>query len=133
MTIPSEDDPDKSVTCIRVKQTVSPGGFGNEDDYILDSKPREATVPIFGTIAMYAHYTPVDEIQDVDYRGRLKDANTGVNVIQENASNSQAGWSAVGTWGFEMINGKRYFARTTITKKDEAEVSVRLVYDYREE
>ncbi|KAJ5827800.1 hypothetical protein N7447_004563 [Penicillium robsamsonii] len=121
------------ITKIRVKQTISPGGFSNEDDYILDSETREATVPIFGTIAMYAKYTPVAEIEDAELRARLVEGQTGAAAIQEIATNKGVGWDAVGTWGFEIIDGQRYFTRTTVTKKGDEKVSVRLVYDYRED
>ncbi|CAI7675530.1 unnamed protein product [Penicillium discolor] len=121
------------ITKVRMKQTISPGSFSNEDDYILDSETREATVPIFGTIAMYAKYTPLAEIEDAELRARLEEGKTGAAAIQEIAKNKGAGWDAVGTWGFEIIDGQRYFTRTTVTKKGDQEVSVRLVYDYRED
>ncbi|KAJ3530842.1 hypothetical protein NM208_g9142 [Fusarium decemcellulare] len=127
------DDSSESVTKVHVKQTISPGGFNNEDDYILDSEVRVATVPIFGTIAMRAKYTPLPDVEDEELRTRLEEGQTGDSVIQEIATNEGVGWDAVGTWGFEMIDGQRYFTRTTVTKKGDEEVSVRLVYDYRDE
>lgn len=131
-TDPAEDG-SGDITKVRVNQSIWPGGFNNEDDYVLDSKTREATVPIFGTIAMYAKYTPLSELEDAEYRARLEEGQTGAAVIQEIAKNEGVGWDAVGTWGFEILDGQRYFTRTTITTKGEEVVPVRLVYDYRED
>lgn len=39
-------------------------------------------------------------------------------------------WTAEQAWGFEEINGKRYYTRRVVVKKGDQVVKARLVYDY---
>ncbi len=42
----------------------------------------------------------------------------------------EGGWTAEQTWGFEIIDGKRYHTRRSIVTKDGGCKLGRLVYDY---
>ena len=46
---------------------------------------------------------------------------------------SGSGWTAEQLWGFEMVNGKRYYTRRVVVKNAKGDKSerVRLVYDYQ--
>lgn len=40
------------------------------------------------------------------------------------------GWTAEQNWGFEEINGARYYTRRVVVRKQDEVQRVRLVYDY---
>lgn len=56
------------------------------------------------------------------------------DLIQSIAINQDgAGWKAEQVWGFEQVNGKRYYTRRVVVKNksgDKTEI-IRLVYDYK--
>ena len=122
------------VVSIQVKQVVSPGGFNSQDSFILDSQPRETTVPIFGLVTVRAGYVPLAELKDTELRQRLQGGGADV-VIQEIVESKKNGWETVGTWGFEEVGGERRFTRTSVTtiKSDGTQTVARLVYDFRAE
>lgn len=44
------------------------------------------------------------------------------------------GWTAEQVWGFEVLDGKRYYTRRVVVRKGEERVErARLVYDYKKE
>lgn len=125
---------DGTITALKSKQVVHPGGFVSDDNYILDNEDRESTVPILGTIVVRCVYTPVDDLQDADLRGRLAESGAAKVVLQEFAHSKDNNWSSVATWGFQEIEGNRYFTRTsTISNKKGKKVETRLVYDFKED
>lgn len=128
-----EDNPDvEKVVSIRVSQVVTPGGFSSDEYYILDSRARESTVPIFGHLSAHSKYLPVDELPHEDVRRRLESG--GVEVVIQEFAHSQAGnWVTEGIWAFEEIDGKRHFTRTNVTTKGDSRVVSRLVYDWKQD
>lgn len=53
--------------------------------------------------------------------------------VQSWAVNQDAaqGWTAEQVWGFEVLEGKRYYTRRVVVRKGQDVQRVRLVYDYK--
>ncbi|KAI9751188.1 MAG: hypothetical protein M4579_006167 [Chaenotheca gracillima] len=128
--VPSSSDDGTPVTSIAVKQTVTPGGFNSNETYVLDWSQRDATVPLFGSISVYARYLPTTDLDDSALREKLTRVNEDATIIEEVVKSTQSGWQTTGIWGFEMIDGKRFYTRNTTTVKGEEQIKLRLVYDF---
>lgn len=126
-TQPSENS--KSVTTLRIKQTVNPGGFDSQGSYVVDGSTQDLSLPIFGNIQTRLKIVETSEIVDEVIRRKFEEANCGGKVIQELARNVSKGWEAEVIWTFESIDGKRYLTRDVSTANDEKKVIARMVYD----
>ncbi|KAJ5579640.1 uncharacterized protein N7459_005625 [Penicillium hispanicum] len=120
-----------STTTLHIKQVVHPGGFDSDGTCPVNGKDQEMALPIFGDIVMSLQYISLDDVPDETLRQRLSGGTQCKVVIDEAAHNKAKGWTARVMWGFEIIDGKRYFTRNATTSKDEQTVNSRMVYDYR--
>ncbi|KAJ6028357.1 hypothetical protein N7540_003933 [Penicillium herquei] len=118
-----------SVTTLHVRQTVTPGSFNSDSSCPVNGLYQDMTVPIFGDIKMKLQYVGTDDVKNDLMRQSFEDACASKMVIDEGAENPKMGWSAHVLWGFENINGKRYFTRNVRTWKKDEIVVVRMVYD----
>jgi hypothetical protein len=118
-----------SVTTLRVKQTVNPGGFDSQGCYTVDGSTQELSLPIFGEIRAQLKIIEVSEIQEASLRQTLEVVSCTRKVIQELARNTTKGWEAEVIWGFEDIDGKRYLTRNVSTVKEEKKVIGKMVYE----
>ncbi|KAL9120107.1 MAG: hypothetical protein Q9187_003341 [Circinaria calcarea] len=121
---------DTPTTMIEVTQIISPGGFSSKDTYILDTMLREASVPLFGKIAVTIQYIPVSSIDDPTVRTRFEASGEPGTAILEVVKSVTNGWETSAFWGFEDINGKRYHTRNSITTKGDLSLKLRVVYDF---
>lgn len=67
---------------------------------------------------------------------KLKDMKTDSAFIDDEHVQSyvesvKGGWTAEQTWGFETINGKKYYTRRVVGRKGDKVERIRLVYDYK--
>ncbi|KAJ5971502.1 uncharacterized protein N7479_001420 [Penicillium vulpinum] len=122
-------DNSKSVTSLRVTQTVNPGGFDSEGSYFIDGSKQDASLPIFGDVQMQLQFIDRSEIVEDTIREIVKVASLSDKVIQELAHNTTKGWEAEVIWGFEELEGKRYLTRNISTTKEEKKVIAKMVYD----
>ena len=51
--------------------------------------------------------------------------------IQAEAESDGNGWTADQVWGFDVIDGKRYYVRHVVVRKGDDWKLARLVYDYK--
>lgn len=121
---------DTLTTIINVTQIISPGGFNSKDTYILDSTLREASVPLFGKIAVTIQYIPVSGIDDPTVRTKFEASGEPGTAIWEVVKSVTNSWETSAFWGFEEINGKRYHTRNSITTKGDLLLKLRVVYDF---
>jgi len=118
-----------SVTTLRVKQTVNPGGFDSQGCYTVDGRTQKLSLPIFGDIHTQLKIIEISGIQEDSIRQTLEAISLSRKVIQELARNTSKGWEAEVIWGFEEIDGKRYLTRNVSTVKDEKKVIGKMVYN----
>jgi hypothetical protein len=123
------DEAIKPVTNLRLKQIVNPGGFDSEGYFTVDGSTQELSLPIFGDIRTQMKFIDLSEIQDDSIRQTFRATSCGNMAIQELAQNTSKGWEAEVIWGFENIDGKKYFTRNVSTVKDEKKVIGKMVYD----
>lgn len=69
---------------------------------------------------------------------KLKDMKTDTSFldnehVQSFVTSAKGGWTAEQIWGFETIDGKRYYTRRVVVLKADKVERVRLVYDYKGE
>ena len=130
---PLHDGEKNNIVSIQVTQTISPGNFNSQETYILDSRIRSATIPLFGSIAVSAKYIAWSEIADGALRERLGAGREERVAIEEVVTSSGDGWETKGIWAFEEVEEKRHYTRSTVTTKGEERLSLRLVYDFVED
>lgn len=68
---------------------------------------------------------------------KLKDLKTDSRYLEDELVQSWAvsqsgGWTAEQIWGFEEIEGKRFYTRRVVVRKGEDVERARLVYDYKD-
>jgi hypothetical protein len=51
-------------------------------------------------------------------------------AIEEIVTSCGGGWETRAIWGFEEIEGQRYYTRHSVTEKEEERLRLRVVYDY---
>ncbi|KAJ5170025.1 uncharacterized protein N7500_002808 [Penicillium coprophilum] len=119
----------KSVTSLRITQTVNPGGFDSEGSYLVDGSKQDLSLPIFGDIQMQLKFIPRSHVLEDCIRETVEVASLTSIVIQELALNSSKGWDAEVIWGFEELDGKRYLTRNIRTTKEDKKVIAKMVYD----
>lgn len=69
---------------------------------------------------------------------KLKDMKTDSSFlddehVQSYVDSVNGGWTAEQIWGFETIDGKKYYTRRVVAHKGDKVERVRLVYDYKGE
>lgn len=67
---------------------------------------------------------------------KLKDLTTDSKFLDDEHIQSwgvsqNGGWTVEQTWGFEEIEGKRYYTRRFVVRKGDQVQRVRMVYDYK--
>ncbi|OQE39361.1 hypothetical protein PENCOP_c007G05915 [Penicillium coprophilum] len=122
-------DNSKSSTSLRITQTVNPGGFDSEGNYLVDGSKQDLSLPIFGDIQMQLKFIQRSLVLEDCIREIVEVASLTSMVIQELAMNSSKGWDAEVIWGFEELEGKRYLTRNIRTTKENKKVIAKMVYD----
>lgn len=67
---------------------------------------------------------------------KLKDMKTDTAFlddehVQSYVESVKGGWTAEQIWGFESIDGKKYYTRRVVVRKEDKVQRVRLVYDFK--
>ncbi|KAL8840022.1 MAG: hypothetical protein Q9170_001506 [Blastenia crenularia] len=129
-----QDLPETENAAIRftVKQTVRPGGFDSSNEYILDGKTRYDTVPLFGEISATNSYVTRDAVTMEDSLQRhieQVDGDERIGIL-EITTGVYTGWTSQTLWGFEKIDGKKYFCKYATTTKGDQKATARMVFDY---
>lgn len=127
----------ETITTLRVKQIVNPGGFDSQGSYTVDGSTQDLSVPVFGDIRTQLKFIEIGEIVEESIRRGFEIAGYSGKVIQELASdNSKAsarndtkGWEAEVIWAFEIIDGKEHLTRNVSMVGNEKKIIARMVYD----
>ncbi|KAJ5206525.1 hypothetical protein N7491_002858 [Penicillium cf. griseofulvum] len=119
----------KSVTSLRITQTVNPGGFDSEGMYLIDGSKQDLSVPIFGDLRMQLNFIDKSNVLEDSVRKIVEVVSLTKTVIQELAVNSTKGWDAEVIWGFEELDGKKHLTRNIRTTKENKKVIAKMVYD----
>ncbi|KAK5102234.1 hypothetical protein LTR70_004537 [Exophiala xenobiotica] len=143
---------DKGAVHIDITSNAS-GLSSTQEDRILDWADRPHKDKIFGNVAGRTRMIDLStgtfepcvsyseaELQFLQAK-YLKDGKTpskfedNKELVQSYVKNQDSGygWTAEQLWGFEVVNGKRYYTRRVVVKNAKGDKSerVRLVYDYQ--
>jgi hypothetical protein len=74
-----------------------------------------------------AVFLKAEKLKDLETDSRFLDP----ELVQSWAVSQGGGWTAEQIWGFEVIDGKRYYTRRVVGRKNDSVERVRLVYDYK--
>jgi len=125
--------------------SVASGLSTTQENRTLNWKDAEHSDRIFGKVVgksrlfklqdfeMQTPGTPEDKA--VLKGEKLKDLQTDSHFLEEELVQSWAvsqggGWTAEQVWGFEEIDGERFYTRRVVVRKEDEVERVRLVYDY---
>ena len=132
--------------------SVASGLSSQQEDRTLDWADRAHSDRIFGNVlgrsrlytsSTFQAATPNADIEDIAFLQAEKlrsknpsswEGDEGQQHVQSFVTNTDKGygWTAEQTWGFEIIEGKRYYTRRVVARSaDGAKVErLRLVYSY---
>lgn len=127
--------------------SVASGLSTTQEDRTLDWTERDHADRIFGKVKGKSRWwktggfeklTPGGEELAVFLRAeKLKDGTTDSKFLDDEHVQSWAknvdsggGWTAEQSWGFEEIDGKRYYTRRVVVEKEGKVQLARLVYNY---
>jgi len=122
---------------IDIQQTLSGGISGTTEYRTLDWEERNINDDVFGALIAQSKRIKAEEVDDEFLRsGWTEDAvEDGLILAVARSDTSKSGmeWKAELTWGFEVLDGERRYARhvkfTSSDKKD-GPIFKHLYYDY---
>ncbi|KAI9755941.1 MAG: hypothetical protein M4579_004072 [Chaenotheca gracillima] len=130
-----EGDEPGNPTHIDIQQVVTGGISGTTELRCLDWEFREHSDSIFGAVKGRSRWTKLEDVED-DFlkNGWLEgEARGDRGLVQSYVESKDNGWIANQIWGFEEIDGKRYYVRHVVVTKGEERKQARLVYDFKQE
>jgi hypothetical protein len=115
-----------------VKQTVRPGGFDFDNEYIVDGAKRTNTLPIFGTVTVHCSYVGYNDLTQEQVFDRQIDSgeDEGYAAMIEVVHNESKGWVATNVWAFEVIDGGRRLCKYNTTSNGGNTTKALVVHDY---
>ncbi|KAG1749845.1 uncharacterized protein EDB91DRAFT_1046447 [Suillus paluster] len=124
---------------VDIDQTLSGGIPGTSEDRILDWEERSESDDVFGAVVGQTKRIKLEEVEDEFLKsGWTEDTiedGTVLAIAWSETPKSGMVWRAEQTWGFEILNGERRYARhvkfTSSDKKD-GPIFKHLYYDYGE-
>ncbi|KAL8818090.1 MAG: hypothetical protein Q9223_003203 [Gallowayella weberi] len=118
------------LTHIDITQVASPGGITTIERRVLDWEYRDHTDKIFGEVKGKSCWVKLSDVDDDEFLKTGWDDLEGEH-IQGYVESKGGGWTADQVWGFEFIDGKRYYVRHVVVRKGDDWKLARLVYDYQ--
>ncbi|CAG8951310.1 hypothetical protein HYFRA_00008060 [Hymenoscyphus fraxineus] len=130
---------DAGVTHVDIDQTASGGIKGTSETRTLDWTLRPHEDYVFGKIEGKARWVTLSDAgDDFQKQGFLETDEEcggpdGQRHVQAYANSNDNKWDADQIWGFEMIDGARYYTRRVVVKKTDGSnkvLKIRLVYNW---
>lgn len=130
LSVKQFQDPGTGNTHIDIEQTGTGGIKGSTEKRVLDWTQRDTTSPLFGHIKGRSRWTSLKDIEDPFLSEGFEQAAEDQVILAE-AQNVDNGSLAQQVWGFEVIEGKRYYVRHVVVEKEGQKRQVKLVYDWQ--
>ncbi|KAL9130830.1 MAG: hypothetical protein Q9217_001082 [Psora testacea] len=127
---PRNNPPKTRVLITALLNRVATGGIsGTTENRTLDWTWRDHSDAIFGELRGRSRWCKLSEVDDDEWlkTGWIEPEGDFVQSYVESDAN---GWTADQVWGFEMIDGNRYYTRHVVVRKGDDWKQARLVYDY---
>ncbi|KAL0254409.1 hypothetical protein SLS55_009884 [Diplodia seriata] len=128
---------ESGVEHIDIDQLISPGVQGTREERALNWEWRDHRDFVFGQVKGRTRRVTLTDIPD-DEDGRFMKEGWDESITQNNelietyVENQDKGWTANQTWGFELKDGVRRYARHVIVKDKTGKkiLRIKLYYDY---
>jgi len=116
------------VTHIDISQ-VATGGIKTQEDRTLNYEWAEHVDSVFGKLRGRSRFSAIGGVEDDFLKSGWEEGTT--DIVESYAINDKAGWDGLQIWGFEIIDGVRYYTRHVVITKGKEVKKVRMVYDYK--
>lgn len=116
-------------THIDIEQTAA-GLSSTHERRCIDDTWRDHSDWLFGDVTGKTRWVSLDEVDDDFLKTGWEAAVEGKGYITSEVKSKDKGWVAKQIWGFQVIDGVRYYCRNIAVTKGSERVTVRLVYDY---
>ncbi|KAG8527004.1 uncharacterized protein KY384_008433 [Bacidia gigantensis] len=123
------------ITHMDISQVASGGIQGTTEKRTLDWTWRDHKDGIFGSLKGRSRWCKLSDVEDVGEDG-AKWLKTGwldgedADYVQSYVESYDNGWTANQVWGFEAVDGERYYVRHVVVRNGEDWKCARLVYDF---
>lgn len=127
-----EHEDDAKLTHIDIQQTATGGLKGTSENRTLDNTWREHSDWLFGKVRGRTRWlSSLSELPDPNDEFLKSDWEAGTTEwVFAYVESLDAGWTASQTWGFQVVNGERRYARNVVVLKGQERAEVRMIYDY---
>ncbi|KAF8525171.1 hypothetical protein BU17DRAFT_62876 [Hysterangium stoloniferum] len=119
---------------IDIKQTLTGGIGGTEENRTLDWTERSYSDRIFGDVVSKSRRISLDEVTDEFLKtGWIPEAvEPGVihSYVVSDTSKSGLSWTAEQIWGFELIGEEKRYVRHVHFTSGDTIIKAKLIYDY---
>jgi len=120
-----------SLTHIDIDQVATGGISGTTENRTLDWQFRDHEDGIFGKVKGRSRWLNLADLDDDDEFLRQGWLDEGGEFVQSYVESVDNGWTANQVWGFEELDGKRYYVRHVVVRKGDDWKEARLVYDFQ--
>lgn len=100
-----------------------------QENRCADDVYREHSDWLFGNVRGKTKWIALEEGEDEYLKGGWEPEADG-KYIRTYVENDDYGWTADQIWGFQIIEGERYYCRNILIKKGDERAEFRLVYDW---
>ncbi|KAK3693573.1 hypothetical protein B0T22DRAFT_43364 [Podospora appendiculata] len=126
------------VTHIEIEQTGTGGMKGTTEKRCLDNVFREHSDWLFGSVRGQTKWIATADIDDkflaegwLEGEAEAGGPNGETHVLSH-VESLDNGWTATQTWGFQLVDGVRKYARHVVVAKGTQRAELTLVYDHLE-
>lgn len=128
LTIKQYTDSETGLTHVDIDQSSSLGA-GTQERRVLDWTGREANNPLFGRVQGKTRWATLAELDDDFLKEGFEDGTT--EVIHTWTEHLDSGATTQQAWGFEIIDGQRYYVRHVVARKGDQVARIKMVYDWQ--
>jgi hypothetical protein len=130
---------EEGIEHIDIDQVIIGGIKGTTELRTFNDEWREHSDHIFGRVKGRNRRIKLSELKEDDEdeafikKGWSQDIVDSDELIDGIVDSEDNAWTGRLTWGFEVVDGERRFARHSVVRKKDSDVfkRVRLVYDYK--
>jgi len=106
---------DNNVEHIDIDQTLTGGIKGTSENRTLDWTERENSDHVFGPVLSKSRHVSLEEVEDPflkdGFSSDVKETGIVLSFAKSDTEKSNRTWSVEQTWGFEIVEDIRHYAR----------------------
>jgi len=125
---------DDAVEHIDIKQTLTGGIEGTQENRVLDWTERPHEDRVFGQVIGKTRRLKVEDIENEflkkDWLPDTVEHGTVHSYVISDTAKSGRTWIAEQVWGFETINSERRYVRHVNFTAGQENIQAKLIYDY---